>query len=62
VIHGTGGAVLVASSEKAKRELGWKPRFADLETIIETAWRWHRDHPDGYDVQRCTFKRSNAPK
>jgi UDP-glucose 4-epimerase len=40
--------VLVASSEKISRELGWKPQFPDLETIIETAWRWHRDHPHGY--------------
>ncbi len=35
-------AVLVGSSEKIRDELGWKPRFADLETIVETAWRWHR--------------------
>ncbi|MBN2583901.1 MAG: UDP-glucose 4-epimerase GalE [Planctomycetes bacterium] len=41
-------AVLVASSEKIVRELGWKPQFPHLESIIETAWRWHRDHPDGY--------------
>jgi UDP-glucose 4-epimerase len=41
-------AVLIASSEKIKRELGWKPRFPDLHTIIETAWRWHSSHPRGY--------------
>jgi UDP-glucose 4-epimerase len=41
-------AVLVASSEKIKRILGWRPRYADLETIIETAWRWHSNHPGGY--------------
>ena len=35
-------AVLVGSSEKIRDELGWKPRFADLGTIVETAWRWHR--------------------
>ena len=35
-------AVLVASSEKAKRELGWKPSFADLDTIVDTAWQWHK--------------------
>jgi len=35
-------AVLVAGSEKIKRELGWRPRYENLETIIETAWRWHR--------------------
>lgn len=41
-------AVLVASSEKIKRELDWKPQFNDLSTIIETAWRWHISHPSGY--------------
>jgi len=34
--------VLVAGSEKARRELGWRPRFEALETIIGTAWAWHR--------------------
>lgn len=41
-------AVLVASSEKISRELGWKPEFADLKTIIQTAWDWHSKHPNGY--------------
>ncbi len=41
-------AILVGSSEKAINELGWNPRLNDLHTIIETAWKWHRDHPDGY--------------
>jgi UDP-glucose 4-epimerase len=35
-------AVLVAGSEKIKRELGWQPRFADLDTIIASAWQWHQ--------------------
>jgi UDP-glucose 4-epimerase len=39
---------LVASSEKAKRELHWNPRFADIEKIVESAWRWHVAHPGGY--------------
>jgi UDP-glucose 4-epimerase len=39
---------LVASAEKAIRELGWKPKFPKLEQIISDAWRWHRAHPDGY--------------
>lgn len=39
---------LVASAEKAVRELGWKPRYAKLEDIVTTAWRWHQKHPDGY--------------
>lgn len=41
-------AVLIASSEKAKTVLGWKPEHADLEEIIESAWNWHRTHPNGY--------------
>lgn len=41
-------AQLVASSEKARSILGWKPRYNDLETIIQTAWDWHRNHPNGY--------------
>ena len=35
-------AVLIADSEKIRRELGWKPRYENLETIIETAWNWHK--------------------
>jgi UDP-glucose 4-epimerase len=35
-------AILVASSEKIKRELGWAPRFADLDAIIASAWDWHK--------------------
>ncbi|MCU1320946.1 MAG: UDP-glucose 4-epimerase [Acidobacteriaceae bacterium] len=35
-------AVLVASSEKIKQELGWKPNFAELDAIIESAWKWHQ--------------------
>jgi UDP-glucose 4-epimerase len=42
-------AVLVGSSDKAKNELGWNPRFPDLESIVETAWHWHQKHPNGYD-------------
>ncbi len=41
-------SVLIAGSELIKRELNWTPRFSDLQTIIETAWRWHRSHPGGY--------------
>ena len=41
-------ATLVASSERARRELGWSPRFRDLESILETAWRFARAHPHGY--------------
>jgi UDP-glucose 4-epimerase len=41
-------AVLVASSEKIKRELGWTPTMQDLRVIIESAWSWMRAHPNGY--------------
>jgi UDP-glucose-4-epimerase GalE len=41
-------ARLVASSERARSELGWQPRLDRLETIVETAWKWHSRHPDGY--------------
>jgi UDP-glucose 4-epimerase len=39
---------LVASAEKAIRELGWKPKYPKMEDIITTAWNWHRKHPNGY--------------
>jgi len=42
-------ARLVASSKKIREELGWAPSFADLETIVATAWKWHKNHPRGYD-------------
>jgi UDP-glucose 4-epimerase len=42
-------ARLVASSRKIREELGWAPNFPDLETIVETAWKWHKSHPKGYD-------------
>ena len=41
-------ARLVASSEKLKTELGWQPKYPELKTIIEHAWRWHSAHPNGY--------------
>ena len=40
---------LIASSEKAKTVLGWKPEYPDVEKIIETAWKWHKSHPNGYE-------------
>ena len=42
-------AQLVASSEKAKSVLGWKPQYADLTTIVSSAWAWHKSYPNGYD-------------
>jgi UDP-glucose 4-epimerase len=41
-------AVLVASSEKIRRELGWRPRYPDLHDIVASAWAWHQAHPNGY--------------
>lgn len=42
-------STLIASSERAMTELGWKPRFNSLSQIIETAWNWHKNHINGYD-------------
>ncbi|SEI04148.1 UDP-galactose 4-epimerase [Halobacillus karajensis] len=42
-------AQLVASSEKAIKELGWKPKYKGLDPMIQTAWDWFRAHPDGYE-------------
>ena len=39
---------LIASSEKIKRELGWKPQFQSLDVIIDSAWKWHQKFPRGY--------------
>lgn len=39
---------LVASSRKAQQELGWRPRYAKVEDIIASAWKWHKSHPDGF--------------
>jgi UDP-glucose 4-epimerase len=39
---------LVASARRAVEELGWKPQFPKLESIVSTAWNWHRKHPAGY--------------
>ncbi len=41
-------AALYAAPGKARAELGWTPRFGDLDAIVSTAWRWHQSHPDGY--------------
>jgi UDP-glucose-4-epimerase GalE len=41
-------AVLYAAARKAQTELGWTPRFPDLESIVRTVWAWHQRHPHGY--------------
>jgi len=40
--------MLVASAEKIQRELGWKPKYPDVRSIIETAWKWLQKQPNGY--------------
>jgi len=42
-------AVLVASSKRIRDELKWEPKYSDLSRIIETAWQWHKNHPNGYN-------------
>ena len=42
-------ANLFASSQKAQKILGWKPQFPKMEQIIETAWNWHKKHPEGFE-------------
>ena len=42
-------AVLLASGARARSELGWEPVYVALDAIVETAWRWHRSHPRGYE-------------
>lgn len=39
---------LYADSGKIRRCYGWKPRYRDVKSIIETAWRWHQAHPHGF--------------
>jgi UDP-glucose 4-epimerase len=39
---------LVGDSRKAREVLGWDPQFPELEKIIETAWAWHKENPNGY--------------
>ena len=41
-------ARLIASSQRAREELGWRPRYPDLRTLVADAWRWHSGNPDGY--------------
>jgi UDP-glucose 4-epimerase len=41
-------AVLIAGSDKTRRLLGWNPQYSDIESIIASAWEWHKSHPCGY--------------
>jgi UDP-glucose-4-epimerase GalE len=47
-------AVLYAAPQKAQASLHWNPRYADLDTIVGTAWRWHRTHPHGHRAPTST--------
>jgi UDP-glucose-4-epimerase GalE len=44
-------AILYASSERIKRELGWQPQYEAIDVIVETAWRWRVAHPHGYEAR-----------
>ncbi|HEY0875447.1 MAG TPA: UDP-glucose 4-epimerase GalE [Vicinamibacterales bacterium] len=46
--------VLFASSARIKKELGWKPQFEQIDTIVRTAWQWRERHPEGYRTQGST--------
>jgi UDP-glucose 4-epimerase len=48
--------VLIASSEKIGRKLGWSPKYGKLEEIIDTAWRWHQTHPHGFGSSSSSRK------
>ena len=41
--------ILIADSSKAYDQLGWRPKYPDLESIISSAWNWHKNNPNGYD-------------
>ncbi|MFQ5414788.1 MAG: UDP-glucose 4-epimerase GalE [Phycisphaerae bacterium] len=43
---------LYADPTKAITELGWEPKYTDIRRTVETAWNWHRDHPNGFDSDR----------
>ena len=44
-------AVLVASADKIRNELGWKPVYSSLKDIVSTAWEWHKRYPSGYNLK-----------
>ena len=53
-------AVLVASSEKAKKELGWQPKHKGITQIIKTAWKWHESHPEGFAASKKSHSISDS--
>ena len=50
---------LVASSDRLRSVLGWAPRYDTIESIVETAWKWHQAHPDGYGDSNQRLGASN---
>jgi UDP-glucose 4-epimerase len=55
-------AILVASSEKIKRELKWQPQYANLDDIVRSAWDWFLAHPNGYGAPKSSPTSSNSKK
>jgi UDP-glucose-4-epimerase GalE len=47
-------AVLYAAADRARNELGWRPKYPELEVIVRHAWQWHSSHPGGYRGYRST--------
>lgn len=54
-------AVLVASSQKIRSELGWEPKHPELDDIVRSAWEWRRAHPNGYGEPSATRPASGQP-
>lgn len=50
--------VLIASSQLAKSQLGWRPEYPTLESIAESAWQWQKEHPDGYSSKLTSTQRT----
>jgi UDP-glucose 4-epimerase len=53
-------AVLVASSTRIQRELGWRPKFGNLDAILSSAWHWRQRHPRGYPAEVHPDRHSTA--
>ncbi len=51
-------AVLVASSERIQKELGWQPRYTELHGMVESAWMWRQAHPQGYEFENIPSPRA----
>lgn len=49
-------AVLVASPSTISEQLGWQPRYTDIRSIVETAWKWHQRHPEGYGLKPAAHR------